>query len=114
MDKTLLEASVRDAEAGVAKSQAQLNQAQTEYQRNEKLFQEGYISEMTLLSKKTDVATTTAALKSAEEVLKRAQTNLNYAEIRSPIAGTVIERSVDAGQTIAASMPNGSLNYGMG
>jgi HlyD family secretion protein len=104
VDKTMLEASVRDAEAGVAKSQAQLNQAQTECQRNEKLFQEGYISEMTLLAKKTDVETTAAALKSAEAGLKRAQTNLKYAEIRSPITGTVIERSVDAGQTIAASM----------
>jgi HlyD family secretion protein len=81
-----------------------LNQAQTECQRNEKLFQEGYISEMTLLAKKTDVETATAALKSAEAGLKRAQTNLKYAEIRSPITGTVIERSVDAGQTIAASM----------
>ncbi len=104
MDKTLLEASVRDAEANVAKSQAQLNQAQTDYQRNQKLFQEGYISELTLLAKKTDVETATATLQSAEAALKRAQTNLNYAEIRSPITGTVIERSVDAGQTIAASM----------
>jgi HlyD family secretion protein len=104
VDKTMLEASVRDAEASVAKSQAQLNQAQTDYQRNEKLFQEGYISELTLLSKKTEVETATAALQSAEAALKRAQTNLNYADIRSPITGTVIERSVDAGQTIAASM----------
>jgi HlyD family secretion protein len=104
VDKTMLEASVRDTEASVAKSQAQLNQAQTEYQRNDKLFQGGYVSEMDFLSAKTSVETAKAALTSAQAALQRAQTNLKYAEIRSPIAGTVIERTIDAGQTIAASM----------
>ena len=104
VDTSLLTASVSEAKANLAKAQAQFNQSQTEYQRNEKLFKEGYISEITYLTKKTDVETTTAAVQSAEIALKRARTNLKYAEIRSPITGTVIERSIEAGQTIAASM----------
>ena len=104
VDTSLLTASVSEAKANLAKAQAQFNQSQTEYQRNEKLFKEGYISEMTYLAKKTDVETTAAAVQSAEIALKRARTNLKYAEIRSPITGTVIERSIEAGQTIAASM----------
>ena len=104
VDTSLLTASVNEAKANLAKAQAQFNQSQTEYQRNEKLFKEGYISEMTYLAKKTDVETTAAAVQSAEIALKRARTNLKYAEIRSPITGTVIERSIEAGQTIAASM----------
>lgn len=103
VDTTLLKASVRDAEANLAKSRAQLHQAQTEYQRNEKLFQAGYISEMTFLSVKTSVETAKASVQSAESALQRAQTNLKYAEIHSPITGTVIERTVEAGQTISAS-----------
>ncbi len=104
VDTSLLTASVSEAKANLAKAQAQFNQSQTEYQRNEKLFKEGYISEITYLTKKTDVETTSAAVQSAEIALKRARTNLKYAEIRSPITGTVIERSIEAGQTIAASM----------
>jgi len=103
VDTTLLNASVRDAEASLAKSRAQLHQAQTEYQRNEKLFLAGYISEMAFLSVKTVVETAKATVQSAESALQRAQTNLKYAEIHSPITGTVIERNVEAGQTISAS-----------
>lgn len=104
VDTSLLAASVNDAEANLAKARAQFEQAQTEYQRNEKLFQGGYISEVTYLAKKTEVRTNAATVKSAEVAVKRAKTNLKYAEIRSPISGRVIERSIDAGQTIAASM----------
>ena len=104
VDTSLLTASVNEAEANLAKTKAQFEQAQTEYQRNERLFQEGYISEITFLANKTDVATNAAAVNSAEVAVKRAKTNLKYAEIRSPISGRVIERSIDAGQTIAASM----------
>jgi len=104
VDTSLLTASVSEAEANLAKANAQFEQAHTEYQRNEKLFQEGYISEVTYLAKKTEVQTSAAAVKSAEVAVKRAKTNLKYAEIRSPISGRVIERSIDAGQTIAASM----------
>ncbi len=104
VDTSLLTASVNEADANLARAQAQFEQAQTEFQRNEKLFKEGYISEVTFLANKTDVATNAAAVKSAEVAVKRAKTNLKYAEIRSPISGRVIERSIDAGQTIAASM----------
>ena len=104
VDTSLLTASVNEADANLARAQAQFEQAQTEYQRNEKLFKGGYISEVTYLTKKTEVETNAASVKSAEVALKRAKTNLKYAEIRSPISGRVIERSIDAGQTIAASM----------
>ena len=104
VDTTLLEASVREAEASLAKTQAELAQAQTEFQRKQKLFQEGYLSELDFLTVKTKVETATASTKSAKAVVTRNQTNLQYAEIRSPINGTVIQRSVEAGQTIAASL----------
>jgi HlyD family secretion protein len=58
---------------------------------------------MEFLVTKTTAETAKADLEMAEAALKRAQTNLDYTVIRSPINGTVIERTVDAGQTIAAS-----------
>lgn len=104
VDTTVLEASVREVKATVAKAQAQYNQAHAEHERNKKLFDQGFISEMSLLTFKTSVQTAYASLVSAKEALKKAETNVGYANICSPIDGTVIERSIDAGQTIAASM----------
>ncbi|MDY0096083.1 MAG: efflux RND transporter periplasmic adaptor subunit [Candidatus Vecturithrix sp.] len=104
VDTTVLEASVREANAAVARAQAQYNQAHAEHDRNKKLFDQGFLSEMSLLTFKTSVQTAYASLVSAKEALKKAETNVGYANIASPIDGTVIERSIDAGQTIAASM----------
>ncbi len=102
IDTTMLEASVRDAEANLAKSAAQLDQAKVEYQRNEKLFQDDLISELTYLQKKTSWQSAAASVKSAQASLERNHTNLKYAEIRSPITGTVLEKSVESGQTVSS------------
>ncbi|MGE5343728.1 MAG: efflux RND transporter periplasmic adaptor subunit [Candidatus Omnitrophota bacterium] len=103
LDKTLFYAAVTDAEAGVLRAKAQYDQAQAELKRNQPLFQKGHLSEMEFLTIKTNAESALAALRSAQATLTRAKTQLKYTEIRSPIDGTVIERSVDAGQTIAAS-----------
>lgn len=103
LDKTLFTVSVHDAEAGVARSKARLAQAEAEFIRNQPLFKKGHLSEMEFLVTKTTLETAKADLKTAEAALKRAKTSLDYTVIRSPINGTVIERTVDAGQTIAAS-----------
>lgn len=103
LDKTLFLVAVNDAEAGVLRAKAKLNQANAELKRNHPLFEKGHLSEMEFLVTKTAAETAEADLKMAEAALKRAKTNLDYTVIRSPINGTVIERTVDPGQTIAAS-----------
>jgi HlyD family secretion protein len=103
LDKTLFDVAVLDAEAAVARAKATLDQANAELIRNQPLFEKGHLSEMEFLVTKTTAQTARADLNSAEAALKRAKTNLSYTVIRSPIDGTVIERTVDAGQTIAAS-----------
>jgi HlyD family secretion protein len=103
LDKTLLDVAVRDAEAGVLRAEAKLAQAEAEVNRNQPLFKKGHLSEMEFLVTKTTLEIAKADIKTAEASLHRATTNLGYTVIRSPIYGTVIERTVDAGQTIAAS-----------
>lgn len=103
LDKTLFQVSVRDAEAAVFRAEAKLEQANAELNRNKPLFEKGHLSEQEFLVTKTTARTALADLKSAEASLNRAKTQLAYTEIRSPIDGTVIERTVDIGQTIAAS-----------
>jgi HlyD family secretion protein len=103
LDKTLFEVSIRDAEALVARAKAKLDQAKAEVDRNLPLFEKGHLSEMEFLVTKTTARTAEADLETAQAALNRARTQLDYTEIRSPIDGTIIERTVDAGQTIAAS-----------
>jgi len=103
LDRTPFEISVQDAEASVMRSKARMEQALAEYQRNKPLFEKGYLSETEYLIAKTTFETSQADLKQAGSALSKARINLDYTVIRSPISGTVIERTVDPGQTIAAA-----------
>ncbi len=109
LDTTMLSAAVHDAEAGVVRSQAQYEQAQRDLQRNQQLFEREFVSEETLQNARTAAAVSYATLLSARAALNRARVNLAYAVIKSPIDGTVIQRNVEPGQTVAASFSTPTL-----
>lgn len=109
LDTVLLKSSVLDGQAGMEKAEAQLQDAQVNHQRNQELFERGFISEAEFQPFQINLKTQRANLKSAQAALQRAEQNLNYAVIRSPINGTVIERNVEAGQTVAASLSTPTL-----
>jgi HlyD family secretion protein len=109
LDTVLLKAAVLDAQAGVEKAEAQLEQAQSDYNRNKPLFDQQLISEAEFLPYKINLKTQKANLISAQAALVRAKRNLNYAVIRSPISGIVTQRNVEAGQTVAASFSTPTL-----
>lgn len=103
LDKSIYEAQLRSKEASMAKVNADLALARAEYDRNKPLFEKGYLSAEEMLTIETTLQQAKATKIQAEEDLKQAQTNLGYTTIHSPIDGTVIERSVDEGQTVAAN-----------
>jgi HlyD family secretion protein len=103
LDKTPFEIAVRDAQASLMRSKARLEQARSEHQRNQTLFEQEHISETEYLATKTTYLSSQADAGQAESVLSKARLNLSYTVIRSPIDGTIIERTVNQGQTIAAS-----------
>lgn len=109
LDQSLFTAQVKEAEANVAKARATLAQAEDEYRRNHPLFEKGFLSAQEFLPVSTGVDTARAALAAADANLTRARTNLAYTVIRSPIDGTVIKRSIEAGQTVAASLNTPTL-----
>lgn len=109
LDTLTLEAAVTDAKANVMKAKAQLAQSRAELERNRGLYEKGYLSESEFLTYQTSVQVDQASVASAEAGLKKAQTNLGYAVITSPIDGIVINRAVDPGQTIAASFQTPEL-----
>lgn len=109
LDQALFSAQVREAEANVTKARATLVQAEDEFRRNQPLFDKGFLSAQEFLPVSTGVDTAKATLAAAEASLARARTNLAYTVIRSPIDGTVIKRSIEAGQTVAASLNTPTL-----
>lgn len=109
LDTLTLEAAVTDANANLMKAKAQLAQSRAELERNRALFEKGYLSESEFLTYQTALQVDQASVASAEAGLKKAQTNLGYAVITSPIDGIVIHRAVDPGQTIAASFQTPEL-----
>ena len=104
LKQDLFTAAVDEAKAEVAKAQADLSLAQRERDRNLPLYEKGYLSEQEFLPYRVDADKAEASLSVAKAGLLKARTNLNNAVIRSPIDGTVIQRSIDAGQTVAASL----------
>lgn len=103
LDKTNLLSELNTAKANMASAQSQLNYQSANMKRYQTLYQKGLVSAddyenalLTYQQAKEQVAT-------AKEQVQRAQTNLGYATITSPIDGTVISKSVEEGQTVAAS-----------
>ena len=109
LDTTLLRSSVLDAEASLERVQAQLLQAQVEYNRYQRLFDSSLVSDAEFLPYQVAFKSQQASLKSAQVALDRASRNLQYAVIRSPISGVVINKNVEGGQTVAASLSTPTL-----
>lgn len=104
IDPTLQEQAVRDAEANLERARAELDRAEREYERNRTLFERKVITDSEFSSIQYNLAVARASLKSSQVSLERARQNLSYTEIYAPIDGIVVERNVEPGQTVAASM----------
>jgi HlyD family secretion protein len=104
IDSTFLSASVREAEANVQRTTAQLNEAERALNRAKELFAKALVSQADLDAALTTYETSVAQSKQTEAALERARVNLRFAVIRSPIDGIVVSRDVDVGQTVAASL----------
>ncbi len=103
IDSTLLEIAVREAQANLERLEAQQRQAEREFERSTKLYEEQVLAEIDFNQARYDLEVANASVKSAAVNLDRARQDLAYATITAPISGTVVERGVDVGQTVAAS-----------
>ena len=103
LDKTNLLSELNTAKANLASATSDLNYQAANMSRYQTLYKKGLVSAdeyenalLTYRQAKEQVA-------SSKESVQKAQTNLGYATITSPIDGTVISKSVEEGQTVAAS-----------
>src|SRR5690349_366173 len=111
-------ANLEAAKANLEKAQAAETQTHLDYTRNDELAKAGVVPAQQLDAAKAAWQSAVAAVSAARAQVTQAaaqeqqkaaavtvaQTNLNYTVIRSPIDGTVVARSVDVGQTVAASL----------
>ncbi|MBN2720969.1 MAG: efflux RND transporter periplasmic adaptor subunit [Proteobacteria bacterium] len=109
LDQSSINAAVNVSEAAVQMREAEMEKAEAEYNRYRPLYEAGHLSEEEFFAYRTTLKTAAASLKQAEAELETNRINLGHTVIRSPIDGTVIERSVDAGQTVAASLSSPTL-----
>ena len=104
IDPTLAHQAVADAQANLEKLQAQANQASRDQNRNRELAADGLIAPSALEQGGAALQVAQAGERSADISLQRAQQNLSYTSIYAPIDGVVVERNVNTGQTVAASL----------
>ena len=99
LDDQDLQAEVRQADAGVNKAQAARDLAQTQYDRIKLLHEQGRESNDAFDQADAAVKTAEAELARAQQALAQAQTTLDYATVRSPIDGKVIDKRIEVGDT---------------
>jgi HlyD family secretion protein len=104
IDPILQQQAVTDAQASVERAQAQLLQAQRDNNRNGELMSSGLVARSVYEQTDSALDVARANVKSARVALDRARQNLEYTNIYAPIDGVVVERNVDHGQTVAASL----------
>ncbi len=116
-------ASLQSAEANLEQMKAKLYQAQRDWERAQKLgpsealaitsydaYQAGYETAMANLAVgKATIVQSKASVVQSEAALRRSQRNLSYCTIKSPVKGVIIDRRVNIGQTVVASLSAPSL-----
>lgn len=109
-------ASLSVARAQLVKDKASLAYAKSAYDRNQRLVQSKAVSQDALESSKSayeqalaQIGLDEATIDQRQAELNAAQINLGYTDIVSPVDGTVVSRSVEMGQTVAASFQTPTL-----
>jgi HlyD family secretion protein len=103
LDKTNLTSELKTAQANLSSAQSTLNYEQTNFNRYQTLFNKGLVSADEYETAKLSYLKAKEQVNTSRESVQKAQTNLGYATITSPIDGVVLSKAVEEGQTVAAS-----------
>jgi len=95
--------AAEQAEAALSVSQARLEFAQSDLERAEQLRRNGNIAEQVLEQRRQNYLTTQAELNGNRSALAEARLNIEFTQIRAPIAGRISRRAVTQGNLIAAN-----------
>ena len=103
LDRTNLISELNAQKANLASAQSSLDYQLSNYNRYKTLYDKGLVSADEYESVRLQYQQAKEQVASSRESVRRAQTNLGYATITSPIDGVVLSKAVEEGQTVAAS-----------
>ena len=104
LDRALLDAQAAQSEASVRSAQASLDLAVANNKRAKELLAKEYISQQDFDTSVQSLKAAHASLDLTKAQHQKDQTNQSYAIIKSPVSGVVVDRQIDLGQTVAASL----------
>ena len=109
MDKVTLESELASAQAAYDGNKAEYKFQEKNYERSRELYSRALISDADFEQAEYNYEMAKSAFHSSEASLAKAERNLSYATIASPINGIVIDRAVEEGQTVAAGFETPTL-----
>jgi RND family efflux transporter MFP subunit len=101
LDDADLQARLKQAEAGLASAQVRSEQTKTEFGRAEQLKSKKAISQTDFDAAQAAMKSAAAEFERATQAVKESQVMLDYATIRSPMSGTIIDKRVEVGDTVS-------------
>ena len=109
LEDELFKAQIAQSLGNVKNNEASLELAKANELRMRSLFEKEYVSKQELDQSIQALKSAEAQLSTTKAQLKRDQTNYSYSIIKSPVSGVVVDRVVDVGQTVAASLQTPTL-----
>lgn len=109
LDKTNLLSELASAKSNLSNYQSNLNYQTANYNRYKTLFNKGLVSANEYESARLSYEQAVQQVSMQKQNVQKAQTNLGYATITSPIDGVVLSREVEEGQTVASAMTTPTL-----
>ncbi len=103
LDRTNLISELNTAKANLTSAQSTANYELSNYNRYKTLYEKGLVSADEYESAQLSYQKAKEQVNTSRESVRKAQTNLGYATITSPIDGVILSKSVEEGQTVAAS-----------
>ncbi|MGQ0701096.1 MAG: efflux RND transporter periplasmic adaptor subunit [Panacagrimonas sp.] len=109
LDPAAYEARVRQTRAALDSVRASLELARSNEARSRDLFDKGYVARQDLDQTRQALKSASAQVEQARAQVEDAQVDLRNSVIRSPVSGVVVARTVEEGQTVAASFQTPEL-----
>ena len=109
LDRTNLISTLESQRANLNSAESSLAYQKANYDRQKGLFDKGLISANDFEQARLNYVQAQQQVVSARQSVKRAETDLGYATITSPINGVVLSKAVEEGQTVAASFSTPTL-----
>ncbi|MBN2873368.1 MAG: efflux RND transporter periplasmic adaptor subunit [Halothiobacillaceae bacterium] len=105
IDQSDVDSQIRQAEASLAKARSGLANARSNYERFKRLYEENAVPKQQFEKMQTAYEVARGDFNAAKAAVEQAESQVSYAQIRAPFAGTIVQRNADPGQLATPGQP---------